>query len=570
MRVAVVIQSVLLGLFAAIGLALAVFIAIDWFRGLETWFWKESTCTIVSSTVQERPDYGDALLRVEYRYHHRGEELVGHGYRHGYSGSDSTSDAAVLASRYQEGDSVRCWVDPDEPESAFLLRSNLWAGFWILAPLVFFVVGAGGLWLLHGTGLRVGDEGPHDSAGMPEKARTGLKAGVWIFAPLIFFLFGAAFLVPFFLRPALEVVSARFWDEVPCEIESSGVQSHSGEDGATYSVDVLFRYQVDGREYRSNRYQFMGGSSSGYEGKARTVASLQPGTSTTCYVNPDDPFDAVIERGFTSEYLFGLIPLIFVLVGAGGLVFAFKAMQIGRQEAAAPSWSAPSWTGAASSSTPSTRTARARTPVSSSGGLILEPAMGRLSKLGCAASIALFWNGFLSIFVWQVIESWKAGRQEWFVIVILTPFVLIGLLLLLSIPHSILGLLNPKPRLELAPGVLTVGRTAHLRWTFTGFARRLRRLQIWLTATEVTTERSESGLRMKTRAMDTPAIPVVDLGPESILDRGSADFEIPDGTPPSSDGEHSVRWKLELHGDIGYWPDVEESCEVRIVAGDSD
>ena len=65
---------------------------------------------------------------------------------------------------------------------------------------------------------------------------------------------------------------ARSWVAADCEVVSSGVETHSDDDGDTYSVEILYRYRFEGREYHSNRYHFFTGSSSGYEGKARVVA----------------------------------------------------------------------------------------------------------------------------------------------------------------------------------------------------------------------------------------------------------------------------------------------------------
>ena len=139
MRAAAIIQIVLLVLFTGIGLVTAVAVTADWLRGLDTWFWEQSTCTIESSEAVERRQYGDFDFQLSYRYRHRGDSYLGDAYRHGYYGSEELSEAQSLASRYLAGSEVRCWIDPDEPSVSYLRRGDLWQGFWILAPLVFFV-----------------------------------------------------------------------------------------------------------------------------------------------------------------------------------------------------------------------------------------------------------------------------------------------------------------------------------------------------------------------------------------------------------------------------------------------
>ena len=563
MRAARLVQIGLLVLFTAVGLVATVTVAVDWLQGLDTWSWEESTCTIESSEAVKRPQYGDFAFQISYRYRYRGDTHLGDAYRHGYHGSDDSSEARSLASRYSVGDDVRCWIDPDRPSESYLRRSDLWQGFWILVPLLFVAVGVGSLWLIRGYGRRHDPEATADRGSIPQRARAGAGIGVMIVFFGFFFLFGAGFLIPFFVQPTLQVVEARSWVEMPCEIVSSRVRTHPGDDGATYSIDVLFRYEVDGREYESNRYQFMGGSTSGYDRKARIVEAIPAGASTVCYVDPDEPFEAVIERGFTGDYLFGFVPLIFALIGIGGLVFAIGAWRNAKKDAARPSWEVSTAAGhsyALDSWSPS-----GSAEASASGSMVLEPAMGAFGKLGCAITVTLFWNGFISIFVWQIAQQWKAGNPEWFATIILTPFVLIGLLLLASIPHSILALLNPRPRVHLTPGAIRAGESAQLEWAFKGAASRIRHLEIWLEATETKTRVDGSSVQIENKALDTPPIVVLDRGRELPLEFGAVSFTVPSGTPPSSDGEPSIKWKLKLHGDIAYWPDVNEGYAVRVL-----
>lgn len=140
----------------------------------------------------------------------------------------------------------------------------------------------------------------------------------------VFLLAGGLFFYFFFVRMFLKVQDARHWPATPCVIVSNEVRSHSGsKGGTTYSVDILYQYEVDGRKHQSNRYDFMGGSSSGYAVKAAIVRRFPPGATATCYVNPRDPNDAVLERRFTPVMLVGLFPLVFFFVGAGGLAWMF-------------------------------------------------------------------------------------------------------------------------------------------------------------------------------------------------------------------------------------------------------
>jgi len=134
---------------------------------------------------------------------------------------------------------------------------------------------------------------------------------------------GTSFL---FVAPSFKVLKAKSWPAVPCTILSSELGTHSGDDSTTYSVDVSFSYTFQGQEYKSDRYQFLGGSSGGREVKERAVRRLPPLTRTVCYVNPDDPSEAVLNRDFSTEYfLAALVPLIFVFASLGAIVFTLRS-----------------------------------------------------------------------------------------------------------------------------------------------------------------------------------------------------------------------------------------------------
>jgi len=121
------------------------------------------------------------------------------------------------------------------------------------------------------------------------------------------------------VRPTVQVLDARDWPEVPCVIISSAVGRGGGE-STHYSVQVSYEYEVEGKHYRSSRYGFFP-FEFGQPGRAHN--HLPSARQTVCYVNPDHPTEAVINRGLSSELWWGLIPLVlllFVSPGVYGLV----------------------------------------------------------------------------------------------------------------------------------------------------------------------------------------------------------------------------------------------------------
>jgi hypothetical protein len=104
-------------------------------------------------------------------------------------------------------------------------------------------------------------------------------------------------------------------------IVGAGIFSPEGTSHGTktYRVSILFHYRYHDTNYTSSHYQFSSGSSSGQAGKQRIVDQYPPGRETVCFVNPADPAEAVLDRGYFGEMAYGLIGLVLALVGAVGL-----------------------------------------------------------------------------------------------------------------------------------------------------------------------------------------------------------------------------------------------------------
>ncbi len=390
------------------------------------------------------------------------------------------------------------------------------------------------------------------ATGQPVTGRPGgkLRGGcVTVAFFSVFLLFGLGFSA-FFAVPAWHVVRALFWTPVPCEILASDVEDHPADDGDTYSVELRYRYEVGGREYVGDRYSFLGGSSSGSEGKQRIVDRLPPGTRTTCWVDPARPAEAVFERGFTLDYLWGLLPLLFVAIGGGGALLGLVALRRkGKASAAARADWLPETAGE---------------PAGSGESLVLEPAAGPVGKLVMVLFAALFWNGIVSVFVYHVWQGWQEGSPDGCLTAFLVPFVLVGLALLVSVPYQILALFNPRPHLTLTPGRLTLGEAAELAWRFSGRAGRIRRLTITLEGQEEAVYRR--GTDTVTARETFATLGVATASSPAEIATGSARIDVPADTMHSFDAPHNrIVWTLKVQGDIRSWPDVSEDLKVVVV-----
>ncbi len=376
------------------------------------------------------------------------------------------------------------------------------------------------------------------------KAKSGSPA--WFFA--LFGLFGLVFLYFFWIRPVSKIMEARSWNERPCVIVSSSVGRHSDSDGTTYSVDLVYNYSVEGRQFTGKRYHFFGGSSSGHKKKAAIVARHPAGAETVCYVNPRNPSEAVINRGFTPDLWFGLIPLAFVGLGFGGFFFSRRAAR----KAAEPM----SLRGKAG-------TAFAM-EIASEDSRTLKAAASPLGKLIVIILAALFWNGLVSVFVWHMLEGWRDHRPDWFLTIFLIPFELVGIGLIGAIGYQLLALFNPRPTIVITPGAVRLGDPFRLEWRMSGRAGAMERLRIYLEGREEATYRRGTNTATDKNVFKT--IEITNLTSKLEFYSGEARVNIPrDSMHSFKSDNNKVVWAIHVRGDIPRWPDVKEEFPITVL-----
>jgi hypothetical protein len=417
--------------------------------------------------------------------------------------------------------------------------------------MIFVAIGAGGIYF---TWRR---KPAHPESPQPISDRAGPAWGqrlVYLFF-LVFLLVGSGLFYGLFLRPLIKILSAKQWPAVPCVVISSEVKSHSSDHGTRYSVNILYRYEFKGREFKSNGYDFMSGSSSGYSSKQAIVSRHPPGTQTLCYVNPDDPTEAVLERGFTPVLWFGLIPLVFVLVGAGGLIHTVRKRREGAVTGGAMGRTIAIGT---STAVPSLDEVEATDPI------VLKPNMSPWGKLLCTTLIALSWNGVVSVFVVQVVQSWRSGHPEWFLTLFMVPFVLVGLGLAAGIVYFFLALFNPRPQLRVMPRAVPLGGTLRVQWDVTGRVHVLERLRLRLQGREEATYRR--GTNTSTDKSVFADVGIADVTAPLDKRSGAGTVTIPANLMHSfASGNNKIIWSIQVHGHIARWPDVKEEFPLTVL-----
>lgn len=387
----------------------------------------------------------------------------------------------------------------------------------------------------------------------PRPPAKELSGGCLIPFGLLFALPGIA--IAFFLgiRPLLKVQDARSWAQVPATVLSSSVGTHRGSDSTTYSIDITFSYRVENREYTSDRYNFATGSSSGYDRKNNIVRAYPPGHTFQAFVNPNNPAEAVINPKFEWIYLALLcFGLLFFVVGAGIVIAGIRTLH----------------TRPAAPGSVQNNVLPALPPENPPGSFRLKSDSGPLAKVFGTLFIALFWNGIVTVFLFEVIQTWQSGRPDYFLTVFLIPFLLVGIGIIFGFLHSLLAAFNPRLNLRLSSALPHPGDSVTLHWDLSGAAHRLQSFSVSLEALEHITYRTGSGKNSTTHTHERVFFrqPLLDASNTRRLTAGTLQFEIPHNLPHSFDAPNNkIIWRIRAHGDIPFWPDLKQSFPLPVL-----
>jgi hypothetical protein len=119
------------------------------------------------------------------------------------------------------------------------------------------------------------------------------------------------------------------WQPVPARLASAGYETHSGDDSDTYEAYARYTYEYRGRAYAGDRVGLSGGADNIGDYQTDLGNQLRRlharGEPVTAWVNPEAPWDSVLNRdirwgllGFKSIFLF-----VFGGFGLGLLVYTW-------------------------------------------------------------------------------------------------------------------------------------------------------------------------------------------------------------------------------------------------------
>jgi hypothetical protein len=547
--------------FGGLAIVLGGFFATRLLDAGAPWRWPPGECRVRASRVEEllftEPPETAARESDPYRvvvdYEWQRDGATHGGSELGRGASFATlAPAQAIAAQYPVGSTVRCWIDPASGSRAVLQRPLPWAWLVLLVPLLFLgfaVAGIVGIWRSYRAG---GDGGV---APLSRRAPAGGAKGCGVVLFAIFLLLGLGFLVPIFVLPVSRSLRAG-WERVPANVLHSAVAAHSGK-STTYGVEVLYEYTVSDRTYRSNRYGMVSGSSSGRAGKEAIVARMPAGARVDCWVDARDPSRAVLDRSLFPWILFALLPLLFVLVGAGGIVVALRSSRSPRQ-------ATPGIAAAPAGAELSAGVRELAGPVE--GPYEIEPARSRWGKLALLVFFTVVWDGVTGLFLFMMAKQGKLG-SDGCATLFMVPFTLVGLFLLASVPYQLLALANPRPLVRVSR-LLRTGSTATIEWRMRGAGHRIRHLRVVVEGREEATYRRGTDSTTDTHVFAT--FELADTEDPLQIVTGGAELRLPLETMHSfAAPRNKVTWVLKMHGDIPRWPDLDDEAELTVLPAEA-
>jgi len=205
----------------------------------------------------------------------------------------------------------------------------------------------------------------------------------------------------------------------------------------------------------------------------------------------------------------------------------------------------------------------ARFPNAAPRRVALAAATSPKAKLLFALVFASIWNAIISVFLVDVLGSFRRGLPDWGFAAIMVPFVIIGLGAIGYFFYALLAMFNPRPFVTVSSNPISLDESLEVEWETSGSVERVRSFHVTLEGREEATYS-----RGTTTSTDRETFVVLNVARGtggSEFRRGKGKVAFPAQAMHSFDGGHNkIAWVLRVRGDIPFWPDVEEEYEITI------
>jgi hypothetical protein len=274
-------------------------------------------------------------------------------------------------------------------------------------------------------------------------------------------------------------------------------------------------------------------------------------------------------------YLLLLVPVSFIAIGGGGLIYTgwhwgasaerraalyqqAAKLDVLREKQLAGTTPLPNVPSPADAhSSPGTRLAYRLPPATTPGWQLFGILM-----------MCLFWNGIVSVFVVVAVRSHLQGRPEWFLTLFIIPFVLIGLGMIVLLVRQLLVTTGIGPtRLECSHFPLEPGQECDLLLIQAGRLS-INALTVELACDEQVSYRQGTDTRTETKRVFSQNIfrhEGFAIDPAHPFERQWS-MAIPDVAMHSFKSPHNeVNWKLVIEGDVANWPNFRREYPLIVV-----
>ena len=379
----------------------------------------------------------------------------------------------------------------------------------------------------------------------------GLFGSVFLIVGLILFWF-------FLVRPVWLSSSAKSWPSTTGKITSAKLDVDTSGEGTSYSAKFTYEYRVGGVLYENDQYNFLNVSGGRKSAKNR-LAEHPIHSETEIFYNPSDPQQSVMNRDLGWGIAFGFIPLIFVGIGS---VVLFGVLRLGwgktAKAATNPNLMSQS-TMASQNLAASANNASQDLDNAFDGPQKLKPETSRLATFFIVLVICLIFNGIAMAVGLGIVNN----GFNIISMLVSAGFGLAGLGLLAGTLYCFLALFNPVIEIALNNGAVPLGEDLDIAWEVIGQASRFQKLTIKIQGQEEATYQQGTDTRTDTQVFKI--IEVAETNQRDEFQFGTATVNIPLDTMHTFKSEHNeIKWSVVVHGDIPFWPDVNQNMVFRI------
>jgi len=357
------------------------------------------------------------------------------------------------------------------------------------------------------------------------------------------------------IKPIAKTLGARDWPVVPCTVTRAELESHTDSDGTSYTFDIEYQYTYDGKTHSSDKYSFIPQSKGSRDSKAKIVKEYKKAEQPVCYVNPNNPSEAVLKRGLHKGLLFVFVPPL--LAGIGLLVICSQLAppaplpQIRKTE---KDW-LPKIKVSAKSPNP-----QDKTPVTLQASRIVPLLVGLIA-------LNIFYNImaaqiFFEIYQWLINGTFFANAST----ILIVPAV--SIFFAVTTGYIALQLFNPRPIIKISEERITLGSSALIAWSFRGRTSSIEHLTLTLQGKEQIQYSTGSGKSRSTKTLENPfyQVQLIDGDDPHQIRAGQAGVVIPHHVMHSFEaGDTKIIWEILVSGAVRFWPDIRNQFKIAVV-----